>query len=394
MSAKKKTSSGRKKTAKKTSRRNYRLRAILAAAAMAAAVAVGLHLYDGAPAPDRSSSSAAPTASPKPVSPEPAFRYLEDVRIEVESLLLRNGASLEGIRDNLVADTLVFEVEGEYPSPYLMAGFRDRLERLSTRLQLFAEPAKGRFRVDLGRRTLCKVMFAAGYEPAADAPRARIAIVMDDLGREVKTARELLALEIPVTFSILPGTPKAAEVANMAHRARREVLVHIPMEPQGYPAIDPGADALFLAHSAEELRSRLRAFWRSVPHAVGGNNHMGSRFTEDAESMTGVLGFMRENALFFVDSRTSGRSVAHRLARESGVASVSRDVFLDNKQDVEAIRRQIRKLKRIARSRGQAVGICHPYPETLEALRLETASLDGETVEVVPVSRLLDQSGS
>ncbi len=276
----------------------------------------------------------------------------------------------------------------------MLQRFRDRLAGISPRLRLLADADRRRFRVELDHQVLCQVAFSAEDEPRVTEERARVAIVMDDLGREMKTARELVALDVPVTFSILPGAPNAAKVAALAHRGRREVLVHIPMEPQGFPAINPGSDALFLNHSAEELLSRLSDFWRQVPYAVGGNNHMGSRFTEDAAAMATVLDFMRERTLFFVDSRTSGRSVAHRLALESGVASASRDVFLDNDQDVEKIRLQIRKLANLAQRRGQAIGICHPYPETLEALRQESDALAGDDIEVVPVSELLVQSGS
>ncbi|MFO7982103.1 MAG: divergent polysaccharide deacetylase family protein [Desulfuromonadales bacterium] len=356
-----------------------------AAAAMVAMVFAGLYLHEGRQSEKKT--------APGQVSSSP-YEFLEDVRIEVESLLLRNGASLEGIRDGLVADTLVFTVEGDFPSPYLTNNFRERLERISPRLRLFSDSDRGTLRVVLDHDTICRVEFPGRPEVLPDAPKPRLAIVMDDLGREMKTARALISLEFPVTFSILPGTSNSTKVANLAHRGQREVLVHIPMEPQGFPAVDPGSDALLLDHSTEELRSRLGAFWQRVPYAVGGNNHMGSRFTENTEAMTTVLEFMRENAFFFIDSRTSGRSVAYRLASESGVGSASRDVFLDNEQDVEKIRLQIRKLKKVALEKGYAIGICHPYPETLEALRLESAALADGDVKVVPVSELLNQVGS
>ena len=385
MSSKNKKPSVSKKRSGKKSFRNYRAQALLAAAAMVAVVFGGLYLYD-ARQPEKKTEAGQVSSSP--------YEFLEDVRIEVESLLLRNGASLEGIRDGLVADTLVFTVEGDFPSLYLTKSFRERLERISPRLRLFSDPDRGTLRVVLDHETICRVEFSGGREVPLDSPKPRLAIVMDDLGREMKTARTLISFEFPVTFSVLPGTSNAAKVATLAHRGQREVLVHIPMEPQGFPAVDPGGDALFLDHSAEELRSRLGIFWQRVPYAVGGNNHMGSRFTESTEAMTTVLEFMRENGFFFIDSRTSGRSVAHRLASESGVGSASRDVFLDNEQDVEKIRLQIRKLKKVALDKGYAIGICHPYPETLEALRLESAALADGDVKVVPVSELLNQVGS
>jgi uncharacterized protein len=218
--------------------------------------------------------------------------------------------------------------------------------------------------------------------------RPLVAIIMDDLGRELGSARTLLGIDLPVTFAILPGEAKAAQVAQLAYQHGREVLIHIPMEPQSYPITDPGDDALLVDQSPEELRRRFHVYLQQVPHASGANNHMGSRFTEHAEGLATVFAEMKQAGLFFVDSRTSSKSVALSGAHRAGLRALGRDVFLDNIQDVERIAAEIRKLVAVAEKRGQAVGICHPYPQTMEALRRETTFLRGR-VEVVPVSRLL-----
>jgi hypothetical protein len=118
---------------------------------------------------------------------------------------------------------------------------------------------------------------------------------------------------------------------------------------------------------------------------------MGSRLTEQVDSMAAVLEVLQERGLFFVDSRTSAASVAAEEARRIGMPSALRDVFLDNVREVPAIAREIRKLAGMARRRGSAVGICHPYPETLAALRQEAEVLRQQGIEVVPVSQLLTQ---
>jgi polysaccharide deacetylase 2 family uncharacterized protein YibQ len=219
---------------------------------------------------------------------------------------------------------------------------------------------------------------------------ARLAIIMDDLGRDLASGKALVEIDVPVAFAIMPGNAKAAEVADLAHRHGREVLVHMPMEPRGFPGIDPGGDALLVGMQREEIEERVRGFLQRVPHAIGGNNHMGSRFTENPEGMQAVLGVLKESGMFFVDSVTSDRSVALSEARQSGVAAAGRDVFLDNEQDVERIVAEIRHLVRVARQQGEAIGICHPYPQTLEALRREAAAaLRQSGVELVPVSRLV-----
>jgi uncharacterized protein len=230
----------------------------------------------------------------------------------------------------------------------------------------------------------------ATEERPAVMPRAkpRLAIIMDDLGRDLVGARTLLAIDLPVTFAILPGETHAMRVAQLAHQQGREVLIHLPMEPRGYPVVDPGDDALLVEQSPEELRRRFQRYLQQVPHATGANNHMGSRFTEHAEGLATVFAEMKMSGLFFVDSLTSSQSVALASARQSGLRAVGRDLFLDNVQDVERIIAEIRRLVAMAEKRGQAVGICHPYPQTMEALR-RAAPFLRERVEVVPVSSLL-----
>lgn len=217
----------------------------------------------------------------------------------------------------------------------------------------------------------------------------KVAIVMDDLGMDLATARAVLAIDLPVTFAILPWNERAPQVAELAHLAGREVLIHLPMEPQGYPATKPGPEALLISLNDGELRRRFAGYLARVPHAVGANNHMGSRFTEDREKMQVVIGEMQGAGLFFLDSLTSGSSVGFDVARELGVPAARRDRFLDNVQDTAKIAAELRKLARLAARQGYAVGICHPYPQTLAALRQEAATFAREGVEVVPVSKLL-----
>ena len=231
--------------------------------------------------------------------------------------------------------------------------------------------------------------------PAKPAPRPllpggpKVAIVMDDLGMDLASARALLAIDLPVTFAILPWNERAPQVAELAHQAGREVLIHLPMEPQGYPATNPGPEALLLGLNDAEIRRRIAGYRQRVPHAVGGNNHMGSRFTEDREKMQVVIEELQGAGLFFLDSMTSGSSVAFEVARDAGVPATRRDRFLDNVQDTAKIAAELRKLARQAARQGSAVGICHPYPQTLQALRQEAETFAREGVEVVPVSRLL-----
>lgn len=382
MSPKKKTSSRKSKSQKKRQDSKGKRQVLIAGAffVLAALIVVAVLFQDRSPVSQQQ----------LPVQSGSSHDYLEDIRIEVESLLLRSGFSLSAIRDDLAGNTLVYTVRGAYPATNLIDSFEDRLGKISDGLVFSPQPDGQSFTVSWRKKTLCRVSFES--ESRTDsAGGTRLSIVMDDLGRDVSTARRLLEIDMPVTFSVLPGTAHAAKVASLAHRGNREVLIHLPMEPQGFPAVNPGDDALLIRQSKKEMRRRLSVYLENVPYAVGGNNHMGSRFTENLEAMTNVLEFLQEQQLFFVDSRTSGQSVGFRLANEMGLPSAGRDVFLDNVQEVGAIRAQFQKLLALAKRNGQAMGICHPYPETLEALRLEAKDLQALEVTVVPVSNLLSQ---
>jgi hypothetical protein len=161
------------------------------------------------------------------------------------------------------------------------------------------------------------------------------------------------------------------------------------MEPKKYQAISPGPEPLLLSLSPNEIKRRLQLYMKKVPGAVGGNNHMGSSFTENRAAMNTVLSEMKESGLFFVDSRTIGDSVAFDEARRMGVKTAQRNIFLDNEENVSYISAQLRKMVKIAEEKGEVIAICHPYPETFQALRQDLDWLRGQEVDFVLVSRLV-----
>ncbi len=331
---------------------------------------------------------------PKPAVPvETGQLLLEDLRVELESALLRSGISLAQIKAGEQNGIATFDVSSSFPPGEVLGALSARVQRVTPDARIDTELSSDSIVVYLGDRIVYLLRFAQPpYPPPPPLPspsRGRVAIIMDDLGRDMRTARTLLDIDLAVTFAIIPQNEQAPRVADLAHQYGREVMVHIPMEPKGYPAMNPGADALFVKHSAEEIRRRLQGYLQRVPHAVGGNNHMGSQFTQSWEKMAVVIEEIRKAGLFFVDSRTSGKSVAFEVARGAGVPVASRDVFLDNVQNEELIAREIRKLVRLGIKKGQAVGICHPYPQTMAALRREVEYIRSQGVEVVPVSQLL-----
>jgi len=198
--------------------------------------------------------------------------------------------------------------------------------------------------------------------------------------------------DIPLALAILPGLPHSKEVALAAHSRGAVVMLHLPMEPKSGEA-NPGPGALTTAQDSVEIERLFDDALQWAPGAQGVNNHMGSRFTEDTERMKAVLTLIKRRGLFFVDSRTSPESAGFSLAREMALPTAQRDVFLDNERDVAAITGQIEELFKKAARRGHAVGIGHPYPETLEALRRALPRLHERGARVVPVTALLVEEG-
>ena len=227
-----------------------------------------------------------------------------------------------------------------------------------------------------------------GQDVTVPENKARMVIVVDDLGRSVGAGKRLAALSFPVTFSVMPHEIKTSQVAAVARDTQNELLLHLPMEPESYPETNPGQGALFVGMSPEQIKAVLHEDLALVSGASGANNHMGSRFTQDREGVEVVIDFFRERGLFFLDSMTSKDSCVRAIEAGKGMPYLRRNIFLDNVRDEKAILFQLRKAESLARKRGQAVAIGHPYPETLRALEAWQTTRD-HTVALVTLKDLL-----
>jgi polysaccharide deacetylase 2 family uncharacterized protein YibQ len=230
-------------------------------------------------------------------------------------------------------------------------------------------------------------------EPVALGRGPQIAIIIDDMGRSLKVARQLADIELPLTFAVFPHLPVSRQVAALLTGRGRDVMLHLPMEPRGWPRLDPGPGALFCRMGDREFCRILNADLQAVPGIIGVNNHMGSRLTEDPGKMKLVMRALAGTGLFFIDSRTINDSVAWREAAAAGIPVLQRDVFLDNRPVEKIILEQFKVLVEVARSRGYAVGIGHPYPETIAALKKVPALAAAAEVELVAVRELVVEKG-
>ncbi|WP_316348209.1 divergent polysaccharide deacetylase family protein [Desulfuromonas acetoxidans] len=217
----------------------------------------------------------------------------------------------------------------------------------------------------------------------------KVAIIMDDIGINRAAALDALQLQMPLALAIIPGEAHSTEIMNLAYQQHSEILIHIPMEPVSYPKNNPGPLGLFVHQSDSQIKRRIDDIITALPYAIGGNNHMGSEFTQHADKLRPVLLTLKQSGLFFVDSLTSKDSVAYQQAQKLGLSCALRDVFLDNVRQVEPILFQLDRLVTLAHRHGSAIAICHPYPQTIEALQQFIADPQRFDVEIVPISQLV-----
>ena len=215
--------------------------------------------------------------------------------------------------------------------------------------------------------------------PEPESALPKFALVVDDLGYAApELVTRLCAQPIAFSVAVLPYQEFTKDSANIAFEKGKEVMLHLPMEPIGYPKANPGPDAVMFNLSEKEIRERVRKALDDIPHHTGVNNHMGSRITPDKPRMTWVLQEIKARHDFFVDSRTEKESVAFAVAEELGVHSVQRKVFLDDDKDFAAMEKQWDRALAIAKKEGEVLIIAHIYPETVEALEKLVPRTKGE----------------
>ena len=232
---------------------------------------------------------------------------------------------------------------------------------------------------------LPEIAVAAGPRPIPE-----ISIIIDDIGYRMTEDTRAIAIPGSLAYAIMPHSPHAHKMSRLAKLSGKLVLLHLPMEAimkDKNRFLGPGA--LWLDMTREQFMQTLKINLNSLPDAVGVNNHEGSLLTRHTGHMEWLMDGLKKNRKFFIDSVTSGQSVASRVAMEKSVPCLRRDVFLDNHQDEAYITSQLAELIRVARNNGKAVGIGHPHPETIRVLTRELQKLDQYGVMLVSLTDLL-----
>jgi len=220
----------------------------------------------------------------------------------------------------------------------------------------------------------------------AGAPR--LAIILDDLGNDRSVADSVFALPYPLTLSFLPYRANSREIAEEAHRRGYQVMLHLPMQSLGNEM--PEAQQLHSGMSSSQIFDVVSGMLQNVPYAAGVNNHQGSLATTDGPLMADLMAILRERNLFFIDSRTTAATLAYDAAQNARVPCAYRNVpFLDDVEEVSAIRKQLQLAVREAQEKGEAIAIGHPHPETLRALSEFLPQAEAQGVHLVHASDLV-----
>ncbi len=220
--------------------------------------------------------------------------------------------------------------------------------------------------------------------------RGSVALVIDDFGYSFnETTRKFLALDIPLTISIIPGLAYSQRIADIAKLHRKEILIHMPMEPLNEPYEDNGF-TLISGQDPGMVSLRVRKAFAQLPAAGGLNNHQGSKVTINEEMMQSVMYTLKSLNKFFIDSRTNVNSLAYTTAQQIGLPSNENNMFIDTTDNVDFIEKQLLQMGATAKEQGQIIAIGHVRENTLRALERSISKLKTMGVTFVYASDILN----
>ncbi|MCW8901602.1 MAG: divergent polysaccharide deacetylase family protein [Gammaproteobacteria bacterium] len=215
-----------------------------------------------------------------------------------------------------------------------------------------------------------------------------ISIIIDDMGYRLKSGQRAVNLPGDLTYSFLPHAPHVNKLSQNAHEQNKEVMLHLPMEAEAGKKLGPGG--LTECMTEKKFNEVLLSSINSIPHVSGFNNHMGSLLTKSPLWMKRLMQEVAmDKKLFFVDSKTTSDSVAHKVASAEGLNSIQRDIFIDHEDSKIFIQKQLRKLIQKAQQNGTALAIAHPKEITLSELEKWLPELESKGIKLVSVSKLI-----
>jgi polysaccharide deacetylase 2 family uncharacterized protein YibQ len=281
-------------------------------------------------------------------------------------------------------------VPAHIPIPTLHQRIQDRLAAAGGRiLSAVSDPVSGRVELRVGVKDSCLLVLVLTRPKIEKSESGLIAVVIDDFGdRHDSMVEAFLSLDVPVTFSVLPGRKYSSRIAKESIQRGHEIILHLIMEPIDEPFKDDGY-MILKGMPPSQIRDIVERSLKEVPGAIGVNNHMGSKATQDRPTLMPIFQSLGERGLFFMDSYTIASSAAFPLAREMGLRTARRDVFLDVSDGESAIRQKLRDLSRKAGKTGSSIGIGHCHRDMLRALQAEIPEIQAKGFRFVQLSELV-----
>ena len=318
---------------------------------------------------------------------------LYEMGIQKKDILLQQSSSRKKGGLTWKQSSLKVQVLRPRPLSSIEGDFRRGLSTLGKTVSIQSSEKAESLRLEI--KVLNRVTHQLTFIPSTPSTpkaafRPKIAIVIDDLGSKDKISQELLRWNLPITFAILPFTPFSRRLAGEAHRKGKEVILHLPMEPQGYPQIRPGEGVLLREMDRARLLRQLSKDIEAIPYITGVSSHMGSRFMEDPEKIRIVFSELKRRGLFFLDSRPTAQTVGLQVARSVGLKAMERNIFIDNSSTEEDIKEQLEQLIRLSLSSGKAIGIGHPHPSTIKSIKEMIPKMKEKGIEIVPLSAVME----
>ena len=270
---------------------------------------------------------------------------IRHMRIEKKSQTAKWIEVIKNIKTDKKIDDIIMEIKIELEGYSVKTDFSEK-----NNLLLISIPD----RINRGQVILNKIFFSA-YIPS----KFKVAIIIDDLGYRENELTDFLALGIPLTYSILPYERYSSYLAGELKKNNQEYFLHQPMEPEGYPKINPGKRAILLSTPQKKIKKIVLENLKNIDGVSGINNHMGSAFTKNRKKMEKFLEVVKQRNLIFVDSWTSSKSVAYKTAVSKDIPSAKNGIFLDNEDNLEYILKQFSILKKRIKKNGKCVAIGH-----------------------------------
>ncbi len=219
-------------------------------------------------------------------------------------------------------------------------------------------------------------------------PKYYISLIIDDMGYRYQSGKRAINLPANITYSFLPYAPHARQLANLANIKQKEIMLHIPMEATNGKKMGPGG--LTTSMPKPVFKLEIEHDLSAIPYIKGVNNHMGSLLTQQFEPMTWLMEMLAAKKMYFIDSRTSGKSQALKAARQYGLPSETRDIFVDHDLSRKAMQQQLHHAINMAKRNGSVVVIAHPLPQTMQVLEKWVPEAKAQGLKFVYMSKLLN----